>query len=342
MSVPAAMEIGKKMMEKWGWNKGQGLGKDNSGMTSCLVLKKQDGSSTQGRIEMSTPQVYTGLSTVATAPAAAGAEVAGTPGAAGQATATAAAPGEALEAPMDEEALRAAAAEFGVELDAPANADTDAKRRRLGSSPMAATAMTGPAGITGLLTAAGAAAAGLYDIDPREALAGGLQGGGAHSAMAAAAAAAASELQKQLAAMQAQGGVAASVAATIAQDTTANIQLMTGMAMPGGQLQLALPAPPAQEAPKPMISAKDILKGDGPMPADYQPPPKRVRVRQYVRDDWRWSKGTEALWCFEEVQLAPSLLSLARKVLGEGSRYPARIADDTDCATEVTAWGTLL
>lgn len=59
------MDIGKRMMEKWGWAKvqgskralrslkakGQGLGKDNSGMTSCLVLRKDTGSSTQGRIE---------------------------------------------------------------------------------------------------------------------------------------------------------------------------------------------------------------------------------------------------------------------------------------------------
>jgi len=71
-------------------------------------------------------------------------------------------------------------------------------------------------------------------------------------------------------------------------------------------------------------------------------PKQRVRIRQYVRDDWRWSKGTENLSYFEEVTLAPSLLALARKVIGPGSRYPARIADDTDCITEVTAWGTLL
>jgi len=45
------MDIGKRMMEKWGWAKGQGLGKDNKGMTSCLVLRKDSGSSTQGRIE---------------------------------------------------------------------------------------------------------------------------------------------------------------------------------------------------------------------------------------------------------------------------------------------------
>lgn len=71
-------------------------------------------------------------------------------------------------------------------------------------------------------------------------------------------------------------------------------------------------------------------------------PTKRVRIRQFVRDDWRWSKGTDALRYFEEVTLAKSLLDLARKILGTGSRYPARIADDTDCVTEVTAWGTLL
>eukprot|EP00439_Symbiodinium_sp_Y106_P070288 s2439_g12.t1 len=50
------MDAAKKMMEKWGWAKGQGLGKDNRGMTSCLILRKDTGSSTQGRIESAAPE----------------------------------------------------------------------------------------------------------------------------------------------------------------------------------------------------------------------------------------------------------------------------------------------
>lgn len=64
--------------------------------------------------------------------------------------------------------------------------------------------------------------------------------------------------------------------------------------------------------------------------------------RQRIWDDWRWSKGTEALMAFEEVELPPNLRELARKVLGDQSRYPARITDDTDVIVEITAWGTIL
>jgi len=277
------MDIGKRMMEKWGWNKGQGLGKDNRGMTSCLVLKKNDGSSTQGRIEMSHPQIYSAKSTVNDSTAAAG-----------TATGLAATPGLVPLQPAD---------------------------ATMAPADLAA----GQAGIAGLLSA-GIDPSSLFDIDPRE-----LAGANAPAGMAEAAAVAASELSKQLAAMQAQGGMAASVAATIAQDTATDMQNLVGVT-------LAVPETNGALHESQAIPTKAPSSTFG----DYQPPPKRLRIRQYVKDDWRWSKGTEALWCFEEVQLAPSLLTLAKKVLGEGSRYPARIADDTDCVTEVTAWGTLL
>eukprot|EP00811_Abedinium_folium_P004452 NODE_1409_length_2487_cov_5.353390.p1 GENE.NODE_1409_length_2487_cov_5.353390~~NODE_1409_length_2487_cov_5.353390.p1 ORF type:complete len:817 (+),score=225.02 NODE_1409_length_2487_cov_5.353390:3-2453(+) len=68
--------------------------------------------------------------------------------------------------------------------------------------------------------------------------------------------------------------------------------------------------------------------------------PKPRYIRQ--KDDWRWSKGTDALRSFEEVQLPLELQELASKVLGEGSRYPTRVADATDCAVELTVWGTIL
>eukprot|EP00435_Cladocopium_sp_Y103_P049067 s1013_g14.t1 len=59
-------------------------------------------------------------------------------------------------------------------------------------------------------------------------------------------------------------------------------------------------------------------------------------------DDWRWSKGFEATYCFEEVGLPQAMLDIARKILGDGSRFPTRVADATDCNVEVTAWGSLL
>eukprot|EP00929_Paragymnodinium_shiwhaense_P050106 TRINITY_DN25255_c0_g1_i2.p1 TRINITY_DN25255_c0_g1~~TRINITY_DN25255_c0_g1_i2.p1 ORF type:complete len:596 (-),score=153.60 TRINITY_DN25255_c0_g1_i2:36-1823(-) len=74
----------------------------------------------------------------------------------------------------------------------------------------------------------------------------------------------------------------------------------------------------------------------------YQPKTQRVRTRQWIMDDWRWSKGTDQLRFFEEVALPKNLMKLAHKLLGEGSKYPARIADDTDCVAECTAWNTLL
>jgi len=139
-------------------------------------------------------------------------------------------------------------------------------------------------------------------------------------------------------------GMAEAAAAAAAE--LANIMQAGGTAgapADPNSMALALVAPGGQaEQPKAEPNKRYTLMGDGPVPPDYQPPQRKPRIRQYVRDDWRWSKGTEALWHYEEVQLAPSLLGLARKVLGEGSRYPARITDDTDCVTEVTAWGTLL
>lgn len=59
-------------------------------------------------------------------------------------------------------------------------------------------------------------------------------------------------------------------------------------------------------------------------------------------DDWRWSKGMEATFVFEEVGLPSGLLSIAKKILGEGSRFPTRVADASDCNVEITAWGSLI
>lgn len=72
--------------------------------------------------------------------------------------------------------------------------------------------------------------------------------------------------------------------------------------------------------------------------------PKQRTVYSWPRhvDDWRWSKATEALYSFEEVALPGHSIPMARKLLSEGSRLPAKIADATDCHIELTAWSTLL
>eukprot|EP00434_Breviolum_minutum_P021499 symbB.v1.2.018972.t1/scaffold1534.1/size113260/2 len=51
---------------------------------------------------------------------------------------------------------------------------------------------------------------------------------------------------------------------------------------------------------------------------------------------------TGATYCFEEVGLPQAMLEVARRILGDGSRFPTRVADATDCNVEVTAWGSLL
>mmetsp|Transcript_96710 Transcript_96710/g.257031 ORF Transcript_96710/g.257031 Transcript_96710/m.257031 type:complete len:818 (-) Transcript_96710:98-2551(-) len=353
--MSSAMEIGKKMMEKWGWNKGQGLGKDKQGMRSCLVLKKQDGSSTQGRIEVAAPQVFSAKEKKAKAdaskadakpseqsepppPGAPAVEVVGEEenpelnAAAALCAAAAAGASPGL--------LAAMGAELGVALanegEAAGSEEPAAKRQRTEASaaPGAATA-TAAAGGTGAAVPTGA---GLYDIDPRDAEAAGAAaatreaaaaGAAVPEGMAEAAAAVAAEmLQAHMAAIQ---GAAAQQPMALA--------LLPGGQQPGQQ-QVKIEMQQVKEEPQEPVRL--TLAGEGHVPPDYKPPERKPRIRQYVRDDWRWSKGTEALWRFEEVQLAPSLLSLAKKVLGEGSRYPARISDDTDCVTEVTAWGTLL
>eukprot|EP00928_Gymnodinium_smaydae_P035952 TRINITY_DN25210_c0_g1_i1.p1 TRINITY_DN25210_c0_g1~~TRINITY_DN25210_c0_g1_i1.p1 ORF type:complete len:697 (+),score=211.21 TRINITY_DN25210_c0_g1_i1:90-2093(+) len=202
-------EAAKRMMEKWGWSKGQGLGKDNRGMTSCLTLRKMDGSSSQARIEQMAPEKE--------------------------------APGAATGAATENALVPFLGPDEGPE----------AKKRRIEQwSAQQAAAVAG----------------GAFDIDPRE---------------------------KEIL---------------------------------GGQTAPAAPA---------TASGYGIgINGTAPT--------RRVRVRQYVKDDWRWSKGNEVTRYFEEVQLPKQLLDLARKILGEGSRYPARITDDTDCVVEVTAWDTLL
>merc|ERR1719262_312443 len=88
--------------------------------------------------------------------------------------------------------------------------------------------------------------------------------------------------------------------------------------------------------------ATNATTGESFVTLNGQTKTKYVRVRQYVRDDWRWSKGTENLRYFEEMKLTSELLPIAKKIISKDSRYPARIADDTDCIAEVTAWGTLL
>mmetsp|Transcript_65718 Transcript_65718/g.140581 ORF Transcript_65718/g.140581 Transcript_65718/m.140581 type:complete len:708 (+) Transcript_65718:94-2217(+) len=295
------MDIGKKMMEKMGWTKGQGLGKDNKGMTGVLLLKKQDGSSTQGRIEMSAPvaERRKAPATEKAKPAEAG-DVASSGSPAAQANSI----------------LESVGTELGVSMPSAPDEDPDdpaAKRRKRssrweGQDVAEATAgpQTAPGGGAGFLfppmessatsgggmmTASGNV---MFDIDPRD----------------AEAAAVALQQTGQHAVGSASGGYG-------------GFTVGSG----GATSQPAQPSAPQGERFVTLNGTEKV---------------KMRGAKQWVIDDWRWSQGKEALRYFEEMVLTPELLPLARKVISEGSRYPARIADDTDCIAEVTAWGSLL
>lgn len=220
-----AMDNVKKMMEKWGWSKGQGLGKDNSGITSCLVMTKNDGSANQGRISKSSGPV-----------------------------------------------------------------DISAKKRPQGGP------VQGPQEDPALLSAFYAS---IGIAPPTE-------------------------------------EPASKKARTDGEDTLALVDDPDALIAKYGNV--------ADNEP-------DVLRGDygAPKIVDgkgsewiLKPRERKKLVRQWVHDDWRWSKGTEALRCFEEMTLPNHLKALAMKVLGEGSRFPARITDDTDCIVQLTAWNTVI
>jgi len=217
-------------MEKMGWQKGQGLGKDSKGMTTCLNMRKQDGSSSQGRIERAAPLEAFAKSDTTTMQAQAEAQT----------------------------LLQSMGSELGLAVPEPKRMRVDPQMSAL--VPLQQVANT----------------AMFMDIDPRD----------------------------PMALLKAQQ--------------------------------------PAQAELKEDKADKDVIVDSANPRFGLHPKVQKTRVRQYVRDDWRWSKGTEALRYFEEVQLPKPLLGLAKKILGENSRYPARITDDTDCVAEVTAWGTLL
>lgn len=340
------MDTAKKMMEKWGWKKGQGIGKDNKGMTSCLVLRKQDGSSTQGRIEQAAPAVHSAQASTATSGGAAASSATVAATAAADSSGALPDSADAIRSALHRGAAASMATSGGAAASAmagsrsgggasealapAAEAEEAAKRRRrskwsgedTGAAAQGEAAASSEAGATrtperrpgetdATMSVASAAAAlaiavpstsGLYDIDPRDGA--GLYDIDPRDVLATPC--------PQLAAQQRPQGM---------------VQFPNLVAL-GNQLQQQ------QQQQQPQQTEPEI-------PGLAQPKP-RVRIRQFVRDDWRWSKGTEALRYFEEVQLASSLLEMARKILGSGSRYPARISDDTDCVTEVTAWGTLL
>lgn len=232
------MDIGKKMMEKWGWAKGQGLGKDNKGMTSCLVLRKDSGSTTQGRIE----------------------SVGEEPTLSNEAASLAAA-----------SLLSSLGAELGIGMpDASPPQDAPKKRKTRWDDGDATVAPAQPA----------------------------------QPAMAIA--------QMQLVPL----GISVASAST-------------GEGFMGAPPSVP-PAPSPSSNPNFGLNAAGAQKPRAPYMW-----PKHI-------DDWRWSKGFEATYCFEEVGLPQAMLDIARKILGDGSRFPTRVADATDCNVEVTAWGSLL
>ncbi|CAK9030382.1 unnamed protein product [Durusdinium trenchii] len=231
------MDIGKRMMEKWGWAKGQGLGKDNKGMTSCLVLRKDSGSSTQGRIE----------------------SVGEEPTLAHEAASLAA-----------KSLLSSLGAELGVGMPDPVDLPADAPKKRK-SRWDDGDAVPTP------------------EVPPLP----------------------------------------------VEVPTLGHLQMVPA----GPSVRMSgdgyLGAPPAPAASTASSNPNFGLNQGGQKPRMPYMWPKHV-------DDWRWSKGFEATYCFEEVGLPSGMLEVARRILGDGSRFPTRVADATDCNVEVTAWGSLL
>ncbi|CAJ1402113.1 unnamed protein product [Effrenium voratum] len=242
------MDIGKRMMEKWGWAKGQGLGKDNRGMTSCLVLRKDSGSTTQGRIESVAPTEEPALIQEAASLAA-------------------------------QSLLSSLGAELGVAMpDPPPPAQPPLPREQPPPEP------------------------------PAE--------------------------QPRKRKTRWDDGEAAVDAAIAAAAAAAQMQLVPQGSIPVAPSRepMFLGAPPAAPTSNPNFGVNASSTQKPRIPYMW---PKHM-------DDWRWSKGFEATYCFEEVGLPHAMLEVARRILGQGSRFPTRVADASDCNVEVTAWGSLL
>jgi len=295
------MDNAKKIMEKWGWAKGQGLGKDSKGMTSCLILRKNDGSTNQGRIEQS-PAMPVGPSATAptqseTAPTMA---VPGTAGVAAAAVVQVPPMVPSVSMAGNEGAPNAASdaleplakkrrSKWGEDDSVPeaVTAGTEERKCSTVNVDMRTSEAATPA------DAAGLAAVGVL----------------AHAQQAAAATAAAT--------------------ATVPAPAMAEAASTGGPASGGNSGSVTS----AAGIPSSGYGSNPSLRADRP----------RVRHTLYrYWSDWRWSKGTEGLLSFEEVRVPRELVDLAKIVLGDNSRYPARIADDTDCIVDLTAWGTII
>lgn len=287
-------------MEKMGWKKGEGLGRDSNGMTSCLVLKKADGSTSQGRIEQAAPMPATQV--VPTNGLPPGADAASQ-----VPSALRAVPGD----PLGSSIIASLAAAEAAASRGDAEAEQPKKRRKhgfdseptddQGTSVVESTVMVSDAEVrmpdeADFIIAAARAAADIQMM--------GLNG--------------------QLPLPEPQAFTASTDVCYVVGNKSGNTLAGTPSANPGYGGG---------------VSVGGVALGPGcggPFPSN------RKRIRQYVIDDWRWSKGSDAMRHFEEVTLPPGLVDMAKQVLGKESRYPARITDDTDCVVEVTAWGTLL
>jgi len=386
----AAMDVGKRMMEKWGWSKGQGLGKDNKGMTSCLILRKNDGSANQGRIEQSAPMVVEATGSPAfskAAPVVPPETINKAPAAPKRGLASQLAPApkpltDALSSAaaalcvQGDTAAASAAASAAAALSQAMPADEEPARKRRKSK---------------------------WDPDEDEA-AGHMAEGQPTAAEAVNSASLAKQVAYEYAALdKAKADAEARLAeARLAHAFPRTINGVAADGRPLNDLGLPLPGsghdlglapgtvspgmapgamPGAMFPPSPMMvvpgatastmpgtgemgsanltgsspaassvasaervtPAGSIPLGEGTPTVSEAARPKKSYQRQWwVRDDWRWSKGYEALRAFEELQIPPRLTDLAKKVLGGNSRFPARIADDTDCLVELSAWGTII
>lgn len=342
-----AMELGKKMMEKWGWQKGQGLGKDSRGIKSCLVLRKTEGTVSQGRIEPAAvvvpagPTVKKAEDEVKDEPVGTGSVAAGfAPTVSAKEAPKEEVPKEEApkeEAPKEEGAADQDMAAFlncvhdleadtqqpsDVTMAAPVLVDTSTEEppRKKRRSKWDEDVTDAPPEAQGVDAAVAPPAVPDMSHDPvasamletiRAAL-----GSGADSLMAAM--------------MGTPPGA------------MGNMQANMAHGFPAASLPRVEKAEDAADAAEEFVSSAWQEFNSGLKMPKTGVRQRKWFPRQWVHDDWRWSKGTEALLAFEEVELPPNLQELARRVLGDHSRYPARITDDTDVIVEITAWGTIL
>jgi len=430
------MDVAKKMMEKWGWEKGQGLGKDNKGMTSCLILKKTEGSVSQGRIEMSNNIMHDekaphtdiaygegsklGVGASPSSSSTSNASetkflviadkstgtplginvndtpdktallveaISGTPGALMtvwnlQNPLMALRVGDHLLAVNGH---RGKAADLMAEIKKPQRLEMLVSRRIIkredGEFTIAADKSTGqPLGLNVNDTPDKTALVVEHVSDDKNSLV--AQWNAANPGKT---------IRKgdRIVAVNEKRGVSSELLAEVKKPQLLEISVVRkkeeekdtaftdlqaaadaaaatilqaigpdGMLVEDGSEPAAKRRRSKWEGDQdgPLLEEVEFAAPQQIKPASSFPlPPLGSRIKRkpqtfgawqppswMQRPDWRWSKGTEATRAFQEMPIPRGREPVAHKIFGDTSRYPGRIADDTDCAATLTAWGTVL